>query len=133
MKTVIVGVVLVTALGAGLWKVRTPAAAKPERRVALAGGIYTTEPPGIIGLYEESDEGPRFTFCDTGEVYRVEGSEEGMGKLKLAYRSLRVQASDGIVAELYGVADGNRKQGIFELQGIRSVHPRLDGECVPAR
>ncbi len=129
MKTAVISFLLVVAMGAGVWSLRKPPQQKSKARVALAGGVYTTEPPGIVGLYEVNGQEARFTMCDTGEVYAVEGGDETMGKLQLAYRSLRVQASDGIVAELYG-STNDKKPGIFEAQGIRSVHPRLDGECV---
>lgn len=137
MKTrVFVVVCMVVGLGAALWSLRRSQPAAPQRqpRVALAGGIYTNEtPPGIVGLYEVTTEGPRFTLCDSGEIFRVEGDEETMQKLQLAYRSLRVQASDGVVAELYGIAGDRRNKDVFDAQGVRSVHPRLDGECVPAK
>lgn len=133
MKTVVVGGLLFIALGAGLFSLKQPQEPKRRARVALAGGIYTNEPPGIVGLYEEGEAGPRFTTCDTGDIYAVEGTEDTMGRLKLAYRSLRVQATDGVIAELYGVADDNKRKGIFDAQGIRSVHPRLDDECPAAK
>ncbi len=129
MKALIAGVVLAAALGGGLWKIKGTAEKKSPPRVALAGGIYTKEPPGLVGLYEETSSGAHFTMCDTGEKFEVRGGDETMSRMKLAYRSLRLQASDGIVAELYGVAGQKKGQNIFEAQGIRSVHPRLDGEC----
>lgn len=133
MKTrVFVVICMALGLGAALWSLRSPAPPQEQPRVALAGGVYAKEePPGIVGLFEITAEGPRFTLCDTGREYRVEGDDETMSKLQLAYRSLRVQASDGVVAELYGIAGDRRKQDVFDAQGIRSVHPKLDGECAP--
>ncbi|MDX1982519.1 MAG: hypothetical protein SFV51_19755 [Bryobacteraceae bacterium] len=127
MKQALLIALLAGGLVAGLMALRKPAAAKRERRVALAGGIYTVEePPGIVGLVEWGDK-PTFQLCDTGEILALEGGQETMFKLRLAHRSLTVQKGDGVVAELYGVADK-----VFDAQGVRSVHPRMEGECPAA-
>jgi hypothetical protein len=127
VKQALILVLLAGGLIGGLVAIRQPAPAKRERRVALAGGIYTVEePPGIIGLLEWGDQ-PRFRLCDTGELLALKADKETMFQLELAQRSLTVQKGDGVVAELYGVADK-----IFDAQGVRSVHPRGDGECPAA-